>query len=131
MAELPVEPQMGRALLAAADAGCLDDVATIAACASVESLWRRDAGVSAAEFEDRRAAFAVAEGDLVSYLNVYRAYAPSEGPRGRDWFAELSLSRRALARVDEVRAQLMGHLAGRLGLARGSALPDIAPATRA
>ena len=122
---------MGRALLAAADMGCVDDVATIAACASVESLWSRDASVSAEEFEDRRGAFAVAEGDLVTYLNVYKAYKSREDPRDYDWFSDLSLSRRALARVDEVRAQLMGYLTGRLGINRGTMLPDIAPAARA
>ena len=132
LAELPVEPQMGKALLVAAAMGCAEDVATIAACTSVENLWHRDSrNVRVEEFEERRALFAVGEGDLITYLNVFAAYEARENPLNYDWFTDLSLSRRALGRVEEVRNQILGYMRRGLGLPIRSKLPDVMPAARA
>lgn len=132
LAELPIEPQMGRALLAAVEMGCADDVVTIAACTSVDNIWYRDRHIlSAADFEERKKAFSVWEGDLISYLNIYLAYKSRENPHDYDWFSENGLSRRALARVDDIRNQLMGYLTKTLNLKAASQLPDIIPAARA
>ena len=39
LAELPLDPRLGRALLASADLGCAQEVAAICAILSVQSIW--------------------------------------------------------------------------------------------
>ena len=39
LAELPVDPRLGKALLASGDLGCSDEVLTIVALLSVQSIW--------------------------------------------------------------------------------------------
>lgn len=39
LAELPVDPRLGRALLASGELGCSEEVATIVAMLSVQSVW--------------------------------------------------------------------------------------------
>lgn len=39
LAELPVDPPLGAALLAGAESGCAVEVATVAALLSVRSVW--------------------------------------------------------------------------------------------
>ena len=63
--------------------------------------------------------FAVAEGDLVSYLNVWRAW--EEAGRSKQWAVRSRVMHRNLLRAADIRAQLQAHLR-RLGLRQGSAL---------
>lgn len=39
MAELPLDPRLGRALLASAELGCSQEIAAICAILSVQSIW--------------------------------------------------------------------------------------------
>ncbi len=39
LAELPVDPRLGRALLASGELGCAEEVLTIVALLSVQSVW--------------------------------------------------------------------------------------------
>ena len=39
LAELPLDPRLGKALLASGDLGCSDEVLTIVALLSVQSIW--------------------------------------------------------------------------------------------
>ena len=113
LAELPVPPQLGRALLCAGELRCVQQMLTVAACLQVQSLWLGRAGFAGGTpgWEEARARFAVAEGDHVTALNAYSAYA-KQPPHGRHaWCARNALSSRALARVADVRRQLAAHLA--------------------
>ena len=39
LAELPLDPRLGKALLALGDLGCSDEVLTVVALLSVQSIW--------------------------------------------------------------------------------------------
>jgi ATP-dependent RNA helicase DDX35 len=111
MAELPLEPSLAKALLAGADAGCAEEVATIVAMLNVQSVW--------APHGDRRivdaakARFAVGQGDLLTYLNVWQGW--EESGRNKKWSYANFVSHRSMVRVADVRKQLLSHL-GRNGL---------------
>lgn len=61
----------------------------------------------------------MAEGDLISYLNVWRAW--EEAGRSKQWAISRRVMHRNLLRAADIRAQLQAHLR-RLGLQQGSAL---------
>jgi ATP-dependent RNA helicase DDX35 len=118
MAELPLEPPLAKALLAGAEAGCAEEVATIVAMLSVQSVW--------APHGDRRvvdaakARFAVGQGDLLTYLNVWQGW--EDNGRNKKWSYTNFVSHRSMLRVADVRNQLLSHLR-RNGLpVRGPAL---------
>ena len=127
MAELPLPPTLAHALLAGGDAGVAADVATVAAFVSVRSVWSTAAARAAeAEFAaqvaagggggppprrralaDWQAPFAAAEGDPLTWTNVWAAWTAA-GRRGA-WAAGAGLDARALTRVADVRSQLLAH----------------------
>ena len=137
MAELPLSPPLARALLAGGDAGVAADVATVAAFATVRSVWSA-AAARAAEAEcaaqvaaggggggppprrrslaDWQAPFAAAEGDPLTWTNVWAAWTAA-GRRG-GWAAGAGLDARALARAADVRSQILAH-ARRVGVPAG------------
>jgi ATP-dependent RNA helicase DDX35 len=120
MAELPLaRPALAAALLAAAEAGAGVEGATAVAALGVASLWAPGPRAACAAAVAR---FAVAEGDLVAYLNVYRAW--EESGRSRTWAAAAGLSHPALLRAAEVRVHLAAHLR-RLGMPVDSALSGL------
>lgn len=72
VAELPLDPIVAKMLLSAAERGCWQEGLTIAAVLSVQTIWA--SGRERREMDEARARFGVAEGDLVSYLNVYEGW---------------------------------------------------------
>jgi ATP-dependent RNA helicase DDX35 len=76
LAELPLEPQLGAALLAATTTfGCCQELLTLAGMLSVPAIWGSPAAVGGTKaLEEAKAKFAAAEGDLVAFLNVHRAW---------------------------------------------------------
>lgn len=63
----------------------------------------------------------MAEGDLVSFLNVWKAW--DESGRNRRWAARNAVSQRAMLRAADIRGQLEAHLR-RLGLPLHSAFAE-------
>ncbi len=47
MAELPLDPRLSRALLASCQAGCSEEVVTVVAMLSVQTVWFAGNGVKA------------------------------------------------------------------------------------
>jgi pre-mRNA-splicing factor ATP-dependent RNA helicase DHX38/PRP16 len=83
LSALPLEPGLGRALLAAATTyTCAAEMLTIAAMLSVPSFWAPSYGDKKA-LEAAKGAFAVAEGDLATCLNVYQAWVDNK--RSQQW----------------------------------------------
>lgn len=110
MAELPVEPNLARALVAGAEAGCGEEIATVVAMLSVQSVWAHgDSKI----LDAAKSRFAVAEGDLLTYLNVWQGW--EESGRNKKWSYENFVSHRSMLRVADVKLQLMSHIR-RLGL---------------
>jgi len=108
MTEVPLHPCLARALLKAAEKGCAEELATIAGMLGVQSIWQagRVTGFRALDAAKRR--FAVAEGDLVSYLNVWDGWNKSN--RSAKWCAENCVNHKAMLRVSDIRNQLCAHL---------------------
>ncbi|KAK9846930.1 hypothetical protein WJX84_012141 [Apatococcus fuscideae] len=107
MAELPLEPRLAATLLAAVRFGCGQEIATICALLSVHSVWASGGGQRKA-MEEAQSKFATAEGDLVTYLNVWKAWEDSG--RNRKWAERNLVSQRVLLRAADIRNQLLYHL---------------------
>ncbi|KAL2158204.1 hypothetical protein VTH06DRAFT_4524 [Thermothelomyces fergusii] len=105
MGEFPTEPMLARALIAAAQEGCLDEVLTIVSMlAEVGTLFfrPRDKKVHA---DSARARFTVKDGgDHLTLLNVYNQWVESD--YSPIWARENFLTQRSLTRARDVRDQL-------------------------
>lgn len=109
MAELAVDPMMGKVLLAAQSFGCLSEILTIAAMVSLQgSVWVQGDGDKRSA-ESTRRKFAVEEGDHLTYLNVYQAFI-TKGKKDAKWCRDNRLNYRSLQRAVSVRAQLKRYL---------------------
>lgn len=113
MAEAPLEPMMARVLLGAADFGCVDEVLTIAAMTSVDagSVWFHHDG-ERARLETSRRRFAADEGDHLTLLNAYEAFARHAGTTsaGKAFCHDNNLNYKVMARAVSIRAQLRRYL---------------------
>jgi len=107
IAELPVPPMLGRALLASGELGCSDEMLTIASMMQIENVFVSSSkDKTAAEKEKRR--FSAAEGDHVTLLNVFLAFERSG--RSSKWCRDHFVNYRGLCRVIELREQLLRML---------------------
>ena len=107
MAGFPLEPRLTAAILAAGELGCGEEMLTIIALVTGESIFnvpgtkeRRE------EAEQVHRKFAANEGDLVTLLNTWRAYRSSS--QSSQWCQEQYLVNRHLQFAAEVRKQLVG-----------------------
>ncbi|EIE20207.1 putative DEAH [Coccomyxa subellipsoidea C-169] len=107
LAELPVDARLGAVLLASVRLGCSEEAVTVVAMLSVHSVWAGAHGERKA-LEAAKAKFAVGEGDLVTYLNVWKAWQDSG--RDRKWAARNFVNHRTLLRAADIRSQLCHHL---------------------
>lgn len=105
MSEISIEPQLSRALLVSWSAGCVYEVATISAMLNVQSIWasgrRRD-------LDGAKSQFAVEEGDLITYLNVWKAW--EENKRSKSWAIKNFVSHRCLIRASDIRDQVLRQI---------------------
>jgi ATP-dependent RNA helicase DDX35 len=105
MAEFPLDPCLTKMLLAAGSTGCAEEVLSIAAVLSVQTVFQyaREARGSA-DLARRR--FAVAEGDHLTLLNVFNCFQKQRQSKVRGWCKANYLNYGALRRALEIRAQL-------------------------
>ncbi|HEX6388434.1 MAG TPA: ATP-dependent RNA helicase HrpA, partial [Solirubrobacteraceae bacterium] len=71
LAELPVDPRLGRMVLEAGRLGCADEVIVIAAALSIQDPRERPAG-QRAQADQAHARFADEGSDFLAYLNLWR-----------------------------------------------------------
>ena len=120
LSELPVEPQLGKALLVSGELQCVEEMLTVAAYLQVTSVWMSSRG-QPKKLDEIKHRFAVAEGDAVTYLNVHRAWRKATSgsetfhggmhTRASHAFCEKNmLSRRSLVRASDIREQLRKQL---------------------
>lgn len=124
MAELAVEPMMGKALLGAQAFGCLHEMLTIAAMTTLQgAVWvQHDTGEKS--FETSRWKFAVDEGDHLTLLNVFQAFV-TKGKKDSSWCRTNMLNYKSLTQAVSVRNQLRRYLE-QLGLhVDDKAAPDL------
>jgi len=119
MADLPLDPQLAKLVVASPAFACSNEALTIVAMLSVPNAFVRPReAVKAAD--EAKAQFAHADGDHLTLLNVFHAYKQAAeaaaggggggGGRGppplADWCYHNVLNSRALKSADAVRAQL-------------------------
>lgn len=119
MAELPLDPQLAKVVVASPSFACSNEAVTIVAMLSVPPVWVRPREALRAA-SDAHAAFAHTDGDHLTLLNVYHAYKQAGGGGGGggavgQWCYDNFLNARALKTADAVRSQL-ARVATRIGV---------------
>ncbi|XP_057829272.2 probable pre-mRNA-splicing factor ATP-dependent RNA helicase DEAH9 isoform X2 [Cryptomeria japonica] len=113
VAEIPLEPMISKMLLTSSSMGCSEEILTIAAVLSVQSIWVSSKGIQK-ELDEAKDRFAAAEGDHVTYLNVFEGFLRSN--KSSQWCHKNLINYQAIKKVIEIRNQLK-KLMQRLGLA--------------
>ncbi|KAF8663339.1 hypothetical protein HU200_055954 [Digitaria exilis] len=109
VAEIPLDPMISKMILSANDFGCSDEILTIASFLSVQSVWVSVRGVKK-EFDEAKLRFAAAEGDHVTFLNIYKGFHQSG--KSSQWCYKNFLNYQALKKVVDIRGQLLRILKG-------------------
>ncbi|XP_062013030.1 probable pre-mRNA-splicing factor ATP-dependent RNA helicase DEAH9 isoform X4 [Rosa rugosa] len=112
VAEFPLDPMISKMILSSGELGCSEEIITIAAVLSVQSIWASGWG-SQKELDEAKLNFAAAEGDHVSFLNVYKAFLQSG--KSSQWCHKNFVNYQAMKKVLEIREQLR-RTARRLGI---------------
>lgn len=104
MSAFPIAPQFAKAILNAKDLGCTEEVVTIVAILSGESILvtpvaKREEALAA------RKKFASSEGDHITYLKIFRAFKSAQDQR--EWCLQNFVNLRQMRFAVEVRKQLM------------------------
>ena len=107
MAEFPMAPEESKMLLAAVDLGSVDDVITIVAMLSVQTIFYRPKDKQE-QADERKRRFFSPLGDHITLLGVYRQWV--RNGRSPDWCKENFIVERSLRRAEDVRKQLIGIL---------------------
>ena len=104
MAEFPLEPSLSKMLIVSTDLGCSEEILTIVAMLSVENPFYRPKE-KAAQADMKKAKFNQAEGDHMTLLAVYQAWAASKF--SNPWCFENFIQSRSIRRAQDVRKQLV------------------------
>lgn len=108
MAEFPVSPLHSKTLITSGEFGCSEEIASIMAALQVQNIFTKPGGGQAAiraRIAHRK--FEVAEGDLLTLLNVVVGFKKQEGSRAKQWCHENFLNYKALKRTDQIRHQVI------------------------
>ncbi|KAL6249342.1 DEAH-box ATP-dependent RNA helicase prp22 [Rhinocladiella similis] len=104
MADFPMEPSLSKALIASEDMGCSEEMLTIVAMLSVQTVFYRPKEKQQ-QADQKKAKFHDPHGDHLTLLNVYNAWKQS---RFSDpWCFENFIQKRQIARARDVRQQLV------------------------
>lgn len=97
MAEFALDPLHSKILLSAADFGCSEEILIIIAMLQVETVFvKPSTGTGILKARVQKRLFEVAEGDLITYLNIYQGFIQSEMSQGfchKNYFSYMSLKR--------------------------------------
>ncbi|KAJ0082835.1 hypothetical protein Patl1_10588 [Pistacia atlantica] len=112
VAEIPLDPMISKMILASNELGCSEEIITVAAVLSIQSIWVSARGAQK-ELDEAKLRFAAAEGDHVTFLNVYKGFLQS-GKSSR-WCHKNFVNYQAMKKVIEIREQLR-RIAQRIGI---------------
>ncbi|XVE88150.1 hypothetical protein DITRI_Ditri19aG0045000 [Diplodiscus trichospermus] len=121
VAEIPLEPMISKMILASNELGCSEEIITIAAVLSIQSIWFSGRGVQK-ELDEAKLRFAAAEGDHVTFLNIYKGFLQSG--KSSKWCHKNFINYHAMKKVMEIREQLR-RIALRLGIVLKSCERDM------
>lgn len=109
MAEFPLDPKFSKMLLVSSDFGCSEEMLTITAMLQVANIFSNPGGGQRA-IQARRAKYnlSVAEGDVITYLNIYNQFI--EADQVKSWADRNYLHYKGLLRAVEIRNRLKSLL---------------------
>ncbi|KAH7856408.1 hypothetical protein Vadar_000979 [Vaccinium darrowii] len=121
VAEIPLDPMVSKMILASNQLGCSEEIITIAAILSIQSIWVSVRGQQK-DLDEAKLRFAAAEGDHVTFLNVYKGFLQSgKSPK---WCNKNFVNYQAMRKVLEIREQLK-RIAQRIGIVLKSCESDM------
>ncbi|XP_002522527.2 probable pre-mRNA-splicing factor ATP-dependent RNA helicase DEAH9 [Ricinus communis] len=120
VAEIPLEPMISKMILSSNQLGCSEEIITIAAVLSIQSIWISTRAQK--ELDEAKLRFAAAEGDHVTFLNVYQGFLQSG--KSSQWCHKNFVNYHAMKKVIEVREQLR-RIALRIGIVLKSCERDM------
>nr|XP_057918216.1 DEAD/H (Asp-Glu-Ala-Asp/His) box polypeptide 32a isoform X2 [Doryrhamphus excisus] len=109
MSEIPLEPQMAKAVLASCEFDCVSEMLTIAAMLSAPSCFLEPASGMTHEAVQCRRKFQHPEGDHFTLINVYNAFKRSQHVSEK-WCRDHFLDHSALKVAEQIRSELMDTL---------------------
>jgi ATP-dependent helicase HrpA len=119
LSRIPLDPRLGRILLAGADENCLEEIAIIASALSVPDPRDRPADKQT-QADQKHAPFRDEKSDFLSLHNLWRAFEKARGELSRaklrGWCKENFLSYLRLTEWHDVHGQVMEVVKGELAL---------------
>ena len=100
-----IDPRLARSILAAWKLNCVYEVITIVSMLHVRQIWSPGGKKS----REAKSQFAVKEGDLISYLNVWHGW--EENRRSSSWAYKNYIRHKSLCRALEIRNELLHKVA--------------------
>jgi ATP-dependent RNA helicase DHX8/PRP22 len=105
MADFPMEPPLAKMLIASVELGCSEEILSIVAMLSVQSVFYRPKEKQA-QADSKKAKFHQPEGDHLTLLAVYNGWKASNF--SNPWCYESFIQARSMRRAQDVRKQLLG-----------------------
>ncbi|BAT81572.1 hypothetical protein VIGAN_03132700 [Vigna angularis var. angularis] len=112
---------VSKMIIACSQLGCSEEIITIAVVLSVQSIWISRRGIQKGS-DEAKLRFAAAEGDHVTFLNVYKGFHQSG--KSSQWCNKNYVNYHAMRKVLEVREQLK-RITKRIGLVLKSCESDM------
>jgi ATP-dependent RNA helicase DHX8/PRP22 len=103
MADFPMEPALAKVLIASVDMGCSDEILSIVAMLSVQTVFYRPKEKQQ-QADQKKAKFHDPHGDHLTLLNVYNSW--KQNGYASPWCFENFIQARSMKRAKDVRQQL-------------------------
>ncbi|XP_023262326.1 putative pre-mRNA-splicing factor ATP-dependent RNA helicase DHX32 [Seriola lalandi dorsalis] len=113
MSEIPLEPQMAKALLASCEFDCVSEMLTIAAMLSAPSCFLKPPASMTHEAVQCHRKFQHPEGDHFTLINIYNAFKQSQREQYfsvEKWCQDYFLDHSALKTAEAIRSELTDTL---------------------
>ncbi|KAI3622057.1 atp-dependent rna helicase dhx8 [Moniliophthora roreri] len=105
MADFPMEPPLAKMLIASVDLGCSEEILSIVAMVSVQTVFYRPKEKQG-QADSKKAKFHQPEGDHLTLLTVYNGWKNANF--SNPWCYENFIQARSMRRAQDVRKQLLG-----------------------
>ena len=104
MADFPMEPTLAKVVIASVDLGCSDEILSIVAMLSVQTVFYRPKEKQQ-QADQKKSKFHDPHGDHLTLLNVYNGWKQSKF--SNPWCFENFIQARSMRRAQDVRQQLV------------------------